>query len=318
MRSLARRALALYPPHWRARYGEDVVSFLDDLSDEGRSALPAFFSLLFGAIRLRLTGSGTPQVATAWLARSRAAISTAALPVVLVLPLLVSEWSTSYTSGARPLSAMGVVAEDASTVFALVALAAIVTLLSGWAILVNLVDDVDPGSRRRFSLLVASPFALLVVGFGILALTANVAAFGWLRPAGFVVVWSTCAAAAALVVASGRLAPASGVAVTKGARVSVVLATLTTLLFLVLLVHLVAIDLQSGVGVAARHTHTPRGLRPPVETGAFVSNSLVPLAPLWLTLAFVASVVSLTAARAATLARRTAARLSTAGDVSAA
>ena len=55
--------LALYPPDWRARYGEELESLVGDLRGGGRAPLPMVFDLFFGAI-------------SAWVTTGRGALMT--------------------------------------------------------------------------------------------------------------------------------------------------------------------------------------------------------------------------------------------------
>ena len=55
--------LALYPPDWRARYGEELESLVGDLRRGGRAPLPMVFDLFFGAI-------------SAWVTTGRGALMT--------------------------------------------------------------------------------------------------------------------------------------------------------------------------------------------------------------------------------------------------
>jgi hypothetical protein len=47
--------LALYPPDWRARYGDEVLSLVSELRSGGRAALPMAFDLFFGAVSAWVT-----------------------------------------------------------------------------------------------------------------------------------------------------------------------------------------------------------------------------------------------------------------------
>jgi hypothetical protein len=54
--------LALYPPQWRARYGEELERLVADLREAGRAPLPMAFDLFFGAVSAWVTtGRGAPM-----------------------------------------------------------------------------------------------------------------------------------------------------------------------------------------------------------------------------------------------------------------
>lgn len=53
--------LAVYPPDWRARYGDELEMLVSDLRGGGRASLPMAFDLIFGAV-------------SAWLATGRGAL----------------------------------------------------------------------------------------------------------------------------------------------------------------------------------------------------------------------------------------------------
>lgn len=307
MRSLARRVVSLYPPAWRARYGDDVRDFLEELEEENRPFLPALLSLVWGAVCMRLSGAGTPPLASAWRHRSRAAISVATAPAVLFLPVLLAGFTTSYYgNGSAPLSTAGIVAEKAGSAAGILTLATFLALLAGWNLLASLSGEVAPRHRRAYSALVAAPFVLVVLAFGLMALGAHFATFAWLRSVGIAAIWSAWGAGAALVLTSGRLAPASAEAVRRGARVAVIVAACTACLFFSLLVRLVALSLQPGrlriVVQPACHCR----LLTVVGRDALVGSSLGSLAPLWLALAFAACLVSTAGAAAALRSGRTA------------
>jgi hypothetical protein len=52
------RLLGLYPPAWRARYGDELAALLEAMSADGRVPLPARLDVALGAARERLRAAG--------------------------------------------------------------------------------------------------------------------------------------------------------------------------------------------------------------------------------------------------------------------
>jgi hypothetical protein len=52
------RLLGLYPPAWRARYGDELAALLEAMSADGRVPLPVRLDVAFGAARERLRAAG--------------------------------------------------------------------------------------------------------------------------------------------------------------------------------------------------------------------------------------------------------------------
>jgi hypothetical protein len=155
-----RAVLALYPPWWRARYGEEVRVTCADVLAAGRSSWRVLANLAFGAIRTRLRGANMPMQFECWAGRTRASIVVATVPVLAVLPVIFTfrqgaqnptdqtatlPWDTFGISGA------GRLAEYAFAVMALAVVLAMSTLLWGYLDLAGAVrkrGHNDRGLRR--------------------------------------------------------------------------------------------------------------------------------------------------------------------------
>jgi hypothetical protein len=151
-----RAILALYPPWWRARYGEEVRATCADVVAAGRSPWRVLGNLAFGAIRTRLRGANMPMQFESWAGRTRASIVIATLPVLAVLPVMFTfrqgqrvsgPSGTILVSGGR-LSGAGLVAEYAYGVMALAVVLAVGTVLWGYTDLAGAVRKRSHNDRR--------------------------------------------------------------------------------------------------------------------------------------------------------------------------
>lgn len=163
----ARWALAAYPKWWRARYGQDQESFLEDLAGDGRSMTLAAVSLLWGALRLRLEPVGMPAEAALWRDRTRTSVAFATLPALGTLWLadvIGSHSSPDFIQGQVPLAVAGRVATDATRILSLVSLGLVVLLAIGWFLVGRLATRVPRGKEgRRWMCLYLAPLAAIVM-----------------------------------------------------------------------------------------------------------------------------------------------------------
>jgi hypothetical protein len=149
--------LALYPPWWRARYGEEVRATCADVIAAGRSPWRVLGNLAFGALRTRLRGTNMPMQFECWAGRTRASIVVATLPVLAVLPVIFTfrqgEWNPIGQTGTLPLDTFGLsgagrVAEYAFAAMALAVVLAMSTLLWGYLDLAGAVRKRGHNDRR--------------------------------------------------------------------------------------------------------------------------------------------------------------------------
>ena len=171
----ARWVLAAYPTWWRERYGEDQASFLEDLAGEGRPLRRALVNLALGAIGARLRTTGMPRSVGAWRDRTRASIAWATVPAFagLVLLNVIEQHSFRNSIGGSaplppPLSTAGHIAADAMTGIQWAAMATLLLLLTGWALVAGFAGRVPKGpARRRWRLLTCAPLGAGVVAIGL-------------------------------------------------------------------------------------------------------------------------------------------------------
>jgi len=162
-------AVGAYPGWWKARYGEDQLSFIADLRAEERSVLRVLPNLIIGAAKARLFGTGAPPLPSTWFSRTRAAVGVSTLPAMLLLPLMVVATSRGYyANGDAVLSACGRVAEDAGQVMFVALLVTILALCSGWRVLLNRARQVPRGvARLRYEAALMAPALALGAGLGL-------------------------------------------------------------------------------------------------------------------------------------------------------
>jgi hypothetical protein len=152
-----RAILTLYPPWWRARYGEEVRATCADVMAAGRSPWRVLGNLAFGAVRTRLRGTNMPMQFECWAGRTRASIVIATVPVLAVFPAIftfqqgqqrASTPPGTLLFGAGGLGVAGRVAEYAFAVMALALLLAVSTLMWGYLNLAGAVRRGSPDDRR--------------------------------------------------------------------------------------------------------------------------------------------------------------------------
>ena len=90
MRNAARFLIHLYPAAWRQRYGEEFQALLED----SPPSFSAFFDLLTGAIKMRLTESSFPKLA---LTLSLAGLLAAWGISYLITPIYISQATLQIT-----------------------------------------------------------------------------------------------------------------------------------------------------------------------------------------------------------------------------
>jgi len=150
--------LGLYPPWWRARYGEEVHAISADLIANGKSPWRVSLNLLFGAVRTRVTGANTPREFASWAGRTRASIAVTTLPLLVVLPFLftVRQRLQVHVPQLRPATlplgpygtnGAGRLAADALVLMAITVLPAIGTIVLGYAELTRAVRAGSPTDR---------------------------------------------------------------------------------------------------------------------------------------------------------------------------
>jgi hypothetical protein len=148
--------LALYPPWWRARYGDEVRAISSDVIAGGRSPWRVSGNLLVGAVRTRVGGGATPRQFVHWAGRARASIVVATLPVLAVIPVIFSflqERQDLPPGQTTPFAFYGVseaghVADDAIVVMALAMVLAVSTILWGYVDLSGAVRKRGDNDRR--------------------------------------------------------------------------------------------------------------------------------------------------------------------------
>jgi hypothetical protein len=165
--------LALYPPWWRARYGDEVRAVSSDLIAGGRSAWRVRGNLLIGAVRTRVGGAATPMQLTHWAARARASIVVATVPVLAVIPMfgVLHTQSGLLLAQTPPFdtdteSKAGLVALCAIAVMAFTALLALSVLAWGYVDLSGAVRK-RGNNDRRLRRLVRIPGLSLFLAFAL-------------------------------------------------------------------------------------------------------------------------------------------------------
>lgn len=191
--------LRLYPRWWRARYGDEVRTVSSDAVAGGQSTLRVIIGLLFGAIRLRATGAGTPKQSELWARRTRACIVVTTVPVLVVLPLffLTVKLGLQDKLPVTPsitLSGDGHVAYDAVGIMALAGLMVMGTVIGGYVTLVGATREhrgIEHRARRVALAIVACTLIVIV------AVTAGLVPIFALVTVGFIV-WGSVIAARSL------------------------------------------------------------------------------------------------------------------------
>ncbi len=291
MRSVARLAVALYPKWWKQHYGENMESYLEDLETEGRSVIRVLPDLIAQALITRITGVGMPANRTLWLRRTRASISVAVLPGVLLFPLMIEALQRYYySSGGAPLSTSGTLASDLGSALFLVLIATGLVLLWGWRKLADLSAALPKGrARRRYSALVAAPFIVSVSAFVLWGFGFKYH-IGWMHTGGSVTMAASWISAVFTVARAAGRAPLDASQLRSGVRVARVLAICTALFGLLVSSDLIALANQ-----------TPGHAR--------LWNPLAPEAPLWITIVIAGAIISMAGARSAGRAMQAARKL---------
>lgn len=182
-------ALRCYPGWWQQRYADEVRVVSNDLTADGRSTSRVALDLLGGALVARSSARGMPKNFGLWSARTRASVSVATLPWLLIAPLVMASVdSVSFHSTAGPVFWTGfsmfpsklqliinaqpvpapaltpaghVILYSALTITVLFLISFIV-LISGWSGLARGIRKSDSPHRRLLRLFVWAPvFALL-------------------------------------------------------------------------------------------------------------------------------------------------------------
>jgi hypothetical protein len=183
-------ALRCYPGWWRERYANEVRVVSNDLTAEGRSPVRVAWNLLGGAIRARSRAQGMPKTHGLWSARTRASITAATLPWLVVAPLVLtvmghqtfhSSAGTVISYGlsfapthlqivnkhvpptpAPPLTPIAPLIMWAGLAVGVLVLVTFTILISGWSGLTSAIRRSSTPHRRRLRLLAWAPvFSLL-------------------------------------------------------------------------------------------------------------------------------------------------------------
>jgi hypothetical protein len=188
--------LGLYPPWWRERYGDEVRTVSSDAVAGGQTRLRVLIGLLAGAIRLRVTGTGTPKQFQPWASRTRACIVVTTIPALVVLPLFFLTFKLGLQdhlplTSSAPLNSDGHVAYDAIGIMTLAGLIVMGTVIGGYVTLVGATREnrgIEHRARRAVLAIVACPLIVAV------AVTVGVVAIFSLVTVGFIV-WGSVMAA---------------------------------------------------------------------------------------------------------------------------
>ena len=188
--------LGLYPAWWRARYGDEVRAVSSDAVAGGQSTLRVITGLLLGAIRLRVTGAGTPKQSELWACRTRACIIVAMVPVLIMLPLVFLTLKLGLqdrlpVTPSTALSSDGHVAYDALQILALAGLIVMGTVIGGYAALVGATPENRRIEHRARRAVLAAVGCILVV---VVAVTAGLIPVFAMVALGFIV-WGSVVAA---------------------------------------------------------------------------------------------------------------------------
>lgn len=191
--------LGLYPPWWRERYGDEVRTVSSDAVAGGQTLMRVIIGLLAGAIRLRVTGTGTPKQFQPWASRTRACIVVATIPALVALPLFFLTLKVGLQDHlpltlSAPVNSDGHIAYDAIQIMALAGLIMMAMTIRGYLVLVGVTPEsggIEHLTRRT---------ALVIVGCALLVVvevTAGVVPIFALVTVG-VVVWGSVTAARAI------------------------------------------------------------------------------------------------------------------------
>lgn len=199
-------ALRCYPAWWQERYAGEVRTVSDDLRAAGRGSLRIVLDLLAGMVRVRRDGVGMPRTYPLWNARTRASVTVATLPFVLLAPLVVATFEfaglrsgrmTVLYSGfslfphhlfhvvggrevaAPPLTPGATVISWAELTALVIVLASLATALCGWSSLVGAVRAAPSGRRRGMRLLAWSPAIVVLAFVSLTVAAAQIGPRGW-------------------------------------------------------------------------------------------------------------------------------------------
>jgi hypothetical protein len=177
-------ALGVYPTWWRTRYGDEVRTVSSDAIIGGQSPFRVTAGLLVGAVRLRVSGTGTPKQFPLWARRTRAWIIFTTLPALVVLPLFFLTFKEGQRDG-LPLvpsavpTGPGKAAYDAFGLLAIAGLLVTGVVIGSYVVLAGAAGPRHDGGhrKRRILLTVALSAGLMAVAVteGAVALFAAVA-----------------------------------------------------------------------------------------------------------------------------------------------
>jgi hypothetical protein len=177
-------ALGVYPTWWRTRYGDEVRTVTSDAIIGGQSPFRVTAGLLVGAVRLRVSGTGTPKQFPLWARRTRAWTIFSTLPALLVLPLFFLTFKEGQRDGlplvpSAVLTGPGKAAYDAFGILAIAGLLVTGVVIRSYVVLARAAGGRRAGGNRkgRILLTVALPAGLVAVTLteGAVALFAAVA-----------------------------------------------------------------------------------------------------------------------------------------------
>ncbi len=174
--------LGLYPPWWRARYGDEVRVISADAVAGGQRLGPVIVGLFVAMVRTRVSGKGTPNARPLWANRTRACIVASTIPALVVIPFFFLTFKEELQNH-LPLGTAGVLvgpgraASDAFSIMALAGLLALGLIVRGYrALLITGAPSPHHRTRGRALTVLALTFAVVVVvTYGVAAVFALVA-----------------------------------------------------------------------------------------------------------------------------------------------
>jgi cell division protein FtsL len=190
--SATRVVMALYPAWWRERYEPEQLAFMEDLRDDGRSAVPALASLIGGAVSVRLRPVTMPRTVSAYRDRTRASVAWAMVVAwALLRPIeaLQGTYPNDIPAPGRPPAANfpATVALDVSRYAGWAAAGLVLLLLACYVSLLNASKTADERASEegrpapRWRLLALTPMILCAIAIVISELHSRLGSYEVLR-----------------------------------------------------------------------------------------------------------------------------------------